>query len=175
MTNAQVDELIQRFGFQRLEAEGGFFRATYRSKMQIAQGKPAASAILYLLTDEPDCFSALHRLPSDEVYHFYLGDPVMMLWLLPNGQSEHVILGHNVLAGEQIQVVVPLGVWQGTFLLPGGKYALMGTTMTPGFTESDYEGGEREALTAQYPHEAAMIRRLTRPNAPLRMHEPAAD
>ena len=74
------------------------------------------SAIYYLLTAEPDCFSALHKLPTEEIYHFYLGDPVEMLLLYPDGRIERVILGQDLLGGQQVQFVVPTqcrakGVW----------------------------------------------------------------
>src|SRR5207245_2095434 len=91
----------------------------------------AGTAIYYLLT--PDTFSALHRLPTDEVYHFYLGDPVEMLQLWPDGSGRVGTLGQDVRAGQLLQVIVPRGVWQGSRLRPGGAFALLGTTMAPGF------------------------------------------
>ena len=166
-----VDALIQLFGMQPLPIEGGFYTQTYQSPEQIGQDalperyqtdKPSGTAILYLYTGDPDCFSALHRLPTDEIYHFYLGDPVEMLLLYPDGLSARVVLGQDVFHGQQIQFVTPRGVWQASHLIDGGRYALTGTTMAPGYTEGDYEGGEREALIRQYPGEAELIRRLTR-------------
>jgi predicted cupin superfamily sugar epimerase len=65
-------------------------------------------------------FSAIHRLPLDETYHFYMGDPVEMLLLYPDGHSERVILGHDVLNGQKVQFTVPRGVWQSSHLLLGG-------------------------------------------------------
>jgi predicted cupin superfamily sugar epimerase len=73
-----------------------------------------------------------------------------------------VILGQNVAAGEQVQFVVPAGVWQGSRIVGGGKYALLGTTMSPGFDPSDYEPGDRADLVARYPQHAASIQALTR-------------
>src|SRR5256885_2050065 len=83
-------------------------------------------------------------------YHYYLGDPVEILQLYPDGRSERVILGQDVLHGQQVQYVAPREVWMGSHLLPGGKFALIGTTMAPGFTNDDYVGGERAALIQQY-------------------------
>ena len=60
-----------------------------------------------------DTFSALHRLPSDELFHFYLGDPVKMLQLHPDGSSCVITLGPDLKAGQQPQAVVPRAVWQG--------------------------------------------------------------
>lgn len=120
------------------------------------------TAILYLLTSEPDSFSALHRLPTDEVYHFHLGDPVEMLLLHPDGGSENVVLGPDVLNGQRVQHVVPRGVWQGSRVMGGGAWALLGTTMAPGFDFSDYEAGEADPLVERWPDRAEEIRSLVR-------------
>src|SRR3972149_1810437 len=81
-------------------AEGGYFTETYRSEERVAEGALPAryagarafgTAIYYLLT--PDTVSAMHRLASDEVFHFYLGDPVEMLHLFPDGSGRVVTLG----------------------------------------------------------------------------------
>lgn len=174
----KVDDLIEALGLEPLPVEGGLYRQTYVSDEHQPAGalperyredKPFSTLIYYLLTDDSDSFSALHRLPTDEVYHFYLGDPVELLQLFPDGRSERVILGHGVTHGERVQHVAPRGVWQGSRLIRGGRFALMGTSMAPGFTQSDYEGGERDALIARYPDEEALITSLTRPGAELRM------
>ena len=99
---------------------------------------------------------------TDEVYHFYLGDPVEQLLLHPDGRSEVVMLGPDLAAGQRVQHVAPRDTWQGTRLRDGGTWALLGTTMAPGFDAADYEAGDRAALCAAYPHEAARIVALTR-------------
>ena len=166
-----AERLIALLGLAPLPVEGGFFRQTYVSDETISAaalparyGRPNtfATAIYYLLTSDPDCFSALHRLPTEEVYHFYLGDPVEMLMLQADGRAERVLLGHDILGGQRVQQVVPRGVWQGSRLLDGGRLALMGTTMAPGFDPRDYEGGDRHELARLYPGAAERIRRLTR-------------
>jgi uncharacterized protein len=178
MTRPTLEALIAHYNLEELPVEGGLFRQTYRSEHILlpdhlppgySQPKPAGTAILFLYTPDADSFSAMHRLPTDEVYHFYLGDPVQLLLLYPQGQTRRVTLGQDVLNGQAIQFTIPAGVWQGARLIPGGEYALLGMTMAPGYTSSDYVGGERESLIAQYPAEAAMIRRLTRPDSPLHM------
>lgn len=161
-------DLIARLGLEPLPNEGGYFRQTWcSSSMTPDTGvpggvKPAGTAIYYLLTDEPDGFSALHRLPTDEVYHFYLGDPVEQLRLHADGRHEVIVLGPDLTRGQLVQSVAPAGVWQGSRLVPGGRLALLGTTMAPGFHGADYEGGERAALSARYPAARALIHRLTR-------------
>lgn len=172
-------QIIDLLGLRPLPAEGGMFAQGYCSAESIPpqalperyppHPKPFSTAIYYLLTNDPDSFSALHRLPTDEIFHFYLGDPVETLLLFPDGSSQVVILGPDLLSGQKPQLIVPRGVWQGSHLRPGGEYALLGSTMAPGFTEDDYEGGERETLIKHYPHEAERIRRLTRDAGSLSM------
>jgi predicted cupin superfamily sugar epimerase len=84
-----------------------------------------------------------------------------MLQLLPDGTGRTIVLGADVLAGQQVQVVVPRGVWQGSLLEPGGDFALLGCTVAPGFDYADYEGGSRQELCARYPAFADTIARLT--------------
>jgi uncharacterized protein len=149
LTAKQIQDLLR---LEPLQPEGGYFAETYRSAL--------SSAIYYMLT--PDAFSAMHRLKGDELYHFYLGDPVEMLMLKPDGSAEALLLGQNVLSGMRVQHAVPGCTWQGSRLAPGGKFALMGTTMSPGFDPQDYEPGKREVLSAQYPAYAPLIAFLTR-------------
>lgn len=167
--NAQ--QIIDLLDLRPLPVEGGHFRQTHRGGLvlppdalsaEYQQDHPISTTIYYLLTDDPDSFSALHRLPTDEVWHFYLGDPVEMLLLHPDGSAQTVTLGSDLAAGQQVQFVVPAEAWQGARLLPGGKFALMGTSMAPGYVDADYEGGEREALVAAYPDQAERIHSLTR-------------
>src|SRR5208282_3254619 len=89
------------------------------------------TAIYYLL--EPDMFSEMHRLKSDEVFHFYMGDAVEMLRLRESGMGERVVIGTDLAAGERPQVVVGRGVWQGSRLAAGGSWALLGCSVSPGF------------------------------------------
>lgn len=151
MTN-EVSELIAALDLKP-HPEGGYYRETYRSSKVVGQPVRALStAIYYLLV--PDTFSELHRLTADEIFHFYLGDTVEMLQLFEDGASKVVKLGQNLAAGEQLQVVLPAGVWFGSRLLAGGSFALMGTTVAPGFDFADYERGSRAELIAQYSQSA---------------------
>lgn len=160
MTADQIKSLL------RLEphpVEGGFYRRTYTSAggVALARGqRPQGTAIYYLL--EAGAFSEMHRLASDEIFHFYLGDPVEMLQLSPDGRSACFMLGSDLAAGQHVQLTVPAGVWQGTRLVNGGRVALLGCTVTPGFDFADYESGNSAELAAQWPAEAERIRKLTR-------------
>jgi predicted cupin superfamily sugar epimerase len=164
-----AEELIAALALKPLPIEGGYYRETYRSDLLLpataiasryGASRAAATAIFYLLTRET--FSALHRLPTDEVYHFYLGDPVDLLLLGPvEGQGAVATLGPDILSGQTPQAVAPRGVWQGSALRPGGRVALLGTTMAPGFEFADYEAGDRGSLSSAFPSFSEHIRRLT--------------
>ncbi len=162
-------DVIRKLGLKPLDREGGFFRETYRSEIAFPQEvlpdgyigpRAVSSAIYYLLT--PESFSALHRLPGDEIFHFYMGDPVEMLQLGPDGTGRKVVMGHDLTVGMLPQLLVPAGVWQGTRLREDGRFALFGTTMAPGFDFQDLEIGTRAALIEMYPTFARDIVALTR-------------
>jgi predicted cupin superfamily sugar epimerase len=143
--------------------EGGAYRRTYASagKVEMPRGlRHMGTAIYYLL--EPRTFSEMHMLDSDEIFHFYLGDPVEMLQLYADGSSAILTLGPDLTAGQHVQLVVPAGVWQGTRLVGEGKVALLGCTVTPGFDFADYRNAGFAELAEKWPGEAERIRKLTR-------------
>ena len=159
-----VDEIKQRLGLIP-HPEGGHYIQTYKSAEQVSLGRysgprSTGTAIYYLL--EPGTFSELHRLQSDEIFHFYLGDPIEMLQLRPDGSSNIVRIGANLDAGQSPQVIVPKHVWQGSRLVAGGRFALLGCTVSPGFEFEDYESGVRDRLVQQYPSQRELITALTR-------------
>ena len=149
-----------------LDREGGVFCQTYISDEILPEAvipgrkgeHTLCSAILYLISGE--CFSRMHRLPTEEIFHFYLGDPVEMLQLFPDGSGRVVRMGQDILGGEELQLTVRRGTWQGTRLVPGGKWALLGTSMSPGMERHDYEGGDKALLTAQYPQFRELLEHL---------------
>lgn len=165
LTAKQIREFLR---MQPHPIEGGYFAETYRSVGNVPHralaGYPGdrslSTAIYYLLTAET--FSAMHRVRGDEMFHFYLGDPVEMLQLKPDVSGEVVLLGQDIAAGMRLQHNVPGGFWQGSRLKKGGKYALLGTTMAPGFEYEDYETGRRQELIARYQQHAELIMALTR-------------
>ncbi|WP_210582288.1 cupin domain-containing protein [Streptomyces sp. GESEQ-4] len=156
------EDLIAHYGLQPIPREGGLFRRTWAGPER-ADGRPEGTAIVALLTAAPDDFSALHRLPTDEIWHFYLGDPLQLLLLAPDGTARTVVLGPDVLGGQHPQFTVPARTWMGARVAAGGAWALFGCTMAPGFTYQDYEHGDVADLTARYPAEAARIVELCRP------------
>lgn len=160
--------LIRLLDLVPLKGEGGHYSETYRSAEGLTRaclpvrypgGRSLSTAIYYLLSG--DEVSRLHGLASDEVFHFYLGDPVEMLHLLPDGTGSVSVMGPDLASGQRPQILVPRGVWQGCRLAPGGRFALMGCTVAPGFDFADYRQGIRDELVATYPAFRDWIIQLT--------------
>lgn len=166
MNRLSAADVIRILDLEPHPEEGGHFRETWRSAPHVdlppagpyRASRSAGTCIYYLLTGHT--FSEMHRLPGDEIFHFYLGDPVEMLNLHPDGSGEVVVLGPGI---EEMtpQHVVPGGVWQGARLAPGGEWALLGCTMAPGFDYADYESGTGELLD-EWPDFEERIRELLR-------------
>ncbi|MFM9694717.1 cupin domain-containing protein [Streptomyces europaeiscabiei] len=162
------EDLIAHYGLEPIPREGGRFRQTWAGPER-PDGRPEGTAIVALLTTEPGDYSALHRLPGDEIWHFHLGDPLRMLLLAPDGSSRVVVLGPDVLDGQHVQYVVPAGTWMGARVLRGGGgegggegWTLFGCTMAPGFTFEGYEHGDAAELARLYPDRAAEVGELGR-------------
>lgn len=169
MRRMSAPQVIKLLGLKPLRPEGGYFRETYRSRESLpARALPAryrgrrspGTAIYFLLT--PVTCSALHRVRSDEVYHFYAGDPVELLVLTPGKRGTVRVLGSDLAKGQRPQLVVPRGAWQGARLVAGGSWALLGTTVAPGFDYADFELGRRAALVRSWPAHIKLITALTR-------------
>ena len=154
------EQIIAELGLEPLPEEGGFFRQTYLATDRIAssslpdryeQDMAASTAICALLTAVD--FSAMHILETDEIFHHYLGDPLEMLLLHPDGSGEVFILGPDIDAGMRPQKLVPRSVWQGSRPVPDSPfgYTLLGTTMAPGFTWEGFRLGGRDELVDRYP------------------------
>ncbi|CAL9522747.1 hypothetical protein SUDANB145_03854 [Streptomyces sp. enrichment culture] len=156
------EDLVAHYGLEPIPREGGLFRRTWAGPGR-PDGRPEGTAIVALLTARPDDFSALHRLPVDEIWHHYLGDPLGLLLLAPDGTARTAVLGPDVLGGQHVQLTVPAGTWMGGRVAEGGAWTLFGCTMAPGFTYADYDHGDQAELTARYPAEAARIAELCRP------------
>ena len=139
--------------------EGGFFRETYRAAGRIPGkkfpgGRSFSTAILFLLSK--GCVSRLHRIKSDELWHFYAGGPLMVVELDPKtGRTRSTRLGPG-----KVQHVVKAGDWFGARLGAGADYALVGCTVAPGFEFRDFEMGRREELLRKFPRSRRVIERL---------------
>lgn len=148
-----IDELLAHWKMQAMETENIMFSQSYVGT--------ASTAIIAMVIDDPQSFSDMHRLPTDEIWHFYLGDAIELLLLDPNGSDEVIILGQDVLNGERVQHVVPAGVWMGARIQPGGDYGVFGNTIAPGFSPDDFEGAVAQDLITQWPQREELIRALT--------------
>jgi predicted cupin superfamily sugar epimerase len=167
MTAEDVKKLL---GLQPHPREGGWYVRTYEAAERVAadafedrrysDARRTGTAIYYLL--EPETFSEMHRLRSDEVFHFYAGDAVEMLQLITEGRGERVTIGNDLERRQTPQVVVPRGVWQGSRLATGGRWALLGCTVSPGFEFEDYDAGDRLELCNGWPEFSEEIVALTR-------------
>jgi predicted cupin superfamily sugar epimerase len=164
----EASEVAELLGLEP-HPEGGFYREVYRSAGRIpaaalpevcAGDRCFSTAIYFLLT--PDTFSAMHRIPTDEVFHFYAGDPVELFRIAPDGRADTTVLGCDLAAGQRPMCIVPGGVWEGSRLVTGGRWGLLGTTVAPGFEFADLEIGARTDLISRFPGHADRIRRLTR-------------
>ncbi len=162
----ELHRLITRLELQP-HPEGGYFRETYRSAELVTalperfQGQRSFStAILFLLPHGH--MSALHRIKSDEVWHFYQGSPLRVATLSPDGSRKDYLLGSSLDAGQTFQAVVPAGHWFGAYVDATQGESLVGCTVAPGFDFSDFEMGTRDALCKLYPQHGELVRRLTR-------------
>lgn len=149
--------------------EGGYYKETYRSDdifpksalpTRYTGDRCAATAIFYLL--EAGDFSALHRVQSDELFHFYLGGPVEILVISPQNEVETAVIGNDIAAGHQPQFLVHKGSIQGLRPLPGAPFSLLGATVAPGFEFADFELISRAEIIDDFPRFAEIISALTR-------------
>jgi uncharacterized protein len=150
----------------------GFVAETYRAQERIpdealptayAGSRPFASVLYFMVT--VDAQIRLHRIRSDQMYHHYLGDPLEVLLLYPNGTGEITIIGPDLVAGMRPQVLIPGGTFHTsrlqTLRAPTG-FALLGTTEWPGFESADLELADPRKLIAAYPTLRREIEAFTR-------------
>ena len=162
-------EIVAKLGLEKIPHEGPWFVQSYKGGglvggelgARYADPHSAYTAIYALLTRND--FSAMHRLATDELWHFYGGDPIELLLLYPDGRGETVIMGPDIMAGQRPQFLVPHGVWQGARPLGSDDaWSLIGNTLSPGFEYADYTPGYRKDLWAGWPAFAKKIAERTR-------------
>lgn len=162
-----TEQLIRHLDL-KAHPEGGYYRETYRCEESIPHAclpprfhgdRHYSTAIYYLLPS--GAVSRLHRIASDEVWHFYLGGAFTVVELKPDRTSNHVVLGPDLLKGQRLQHVVKAGTWFGAYPNTETDYALVGCTVAPGFDFADFEIAKRKELIIHYPQEKAVIERLT--------------
>jgi uncharacterized protein len=151
-------------------AEGGSYREVYRSALTVSQkclpvffqGDRNVSTSIYFLLEGSE-FSAFHRIASDECWHFYFGDPLIIYEIGHSGNLSIHRLGSDPEKGEVFQTMVKAGSWFASAPAEDSGYALVGCTVSPGFDFAEFELADRAALSAQYPNHGELIGRLSRP------------
>ncbi len=156
---------IEHLGLSR-HVEGGSFKEIYRSPLTTNiqttsddKTRNISTSIYFLL--EKDQFSAFHRILSDEIWHFYTGDRLVIYEIDPAGKLTEHLLGNQPEKGESFQCVIKAGNWFASRIADGGEYALCGCTVAPGFDFRDFELARRLKLSADYPHLKKLIGELT--------------
>lgn len=157
-------DVIKEMKLHPLPEEGGYFRESYRSARMVKSSlglRSESTAIYYLIS--PESFSGLHWVDQEEIFHFYAGNPVEMFQIDENGVGKKIIIGNDIFNGQQPQVIVPGGTWQGTRLLNSSPdaWALLGCTVAPGFELENFHIEDRETLISKYPHLSEDIKHFT--------------
>ena len=163
-----ANHLIQKY---KLEAhpEGGWYKQTYKSNEEIdADALPerfganrAFSTAIYFLLEKGN-FSAFHRIKSDECWHFYTGDPLVIYIIEQTGELKIISLGNGLEKGHSFQYVVPANCWFASRPAPGSEYCFVGCTVSPGFEFEDLELADQTELSVMYPQHKSIIKELCR-------------
>ena len=150
-------DIARRLKLEPVPDEGGSFARLYTAEAKTGN-RPAASSIVYLLRSRE--ISRWHKLKCDEVWMYHEGSSAVQLLLFPDGKCEERRIGPDIRNGEQLQSIVPAGVWQSTVLTrrEDDCWGLFGTVCIPGFTYDAYCGGEIADLVKNYPEAAERIR-----------------
>jgi predicted cupin superfamily sugar epimerase len=167
MPKRTADYWINRLNLST-HIEGGAFREIYRSPVMVP--KPAlplsftgarsfCTSIYFLLKHNQ--FSAFHKIKSDEIWHFYYGDALLVYEINELGQLLVHRLGNDPDKGESFQCIISAGNWFAAQLAPGGDYALVGCTVAPGFDFADFELAKQQELIDLFPEHKEIIKELT--------------
>ena len=163
-----TNQLIQKYNLQP-HREGGWYKQTYKSNEEIdADALPerfganrAFSTAIYFLLEKGN-FSAFHRIKSDECWHFYTGDPLVIYIIEQNGELKIISLGNGLEKGHSFQFVVHANCWFASRPAPGSEYCFVGCTVSPGFEFDDFELADRTELSVMYPQHKPIIKDLCR-------------
>jgi len=163
-----INLLIQKYNLEP-HPEGGWYKQTYKSNEQIASealperfsASRAFSTAIYFLLEQGN-FSAFHRIKSDECWHFYAGDPLLIYVIKPSGELKVISLGSDHEKGQLFQYVVPANCWFASRPAPESEYCFVGCTVSPGFEFDDFELADATELSAIYPQHKLIIIELCR-------------
>jgi len=165
---SRISQLIQQYNLQP-HPEGGWYCQTYKSSEQIAAGSlperfganRSFSTAIYFLLGQGN-FSAFHRIKSDECWHFYAGDPLLIFIIEQNGELKIISLGNDVEKSQTFQYIVPANCWFASRPAPGSEFCFVGCTVSPGFEFEDFELANGAELSAIYPRHKRIIEQLCR-------------
>ncbi|MDP4284952.1 MAG: cupin domain-containing protein [Bacteroidota bacterium] len=163
-----ADYLINHLSLQP-HPEGGFFKETYRANERILKnalpdrfsGERNFSTAIYYLLMQGEC-SLFHRIKSDECWHFYAGQTLLIHVIENDGNYYCIKLGQNIAVGETFQFVIPATVWFAAEPATGSSFSLVGCTVAPGFDFSDFEMAHKAQLLSSFPQHSDIINRLAR-------------
>lgn len=163
-----VQNLVQQFNMLP-HPEGGYYKETYRSNEIINQealperfqGSRYFSTAIYFLLEKGN-FSAFHKIKSDECWHFYAGQSLLVYVLQPNGNLDIIRVGNNLEVGETFQYVVPANCWFASEPAPESDFSFVGCTVAPGFDFEDFELAKAAELVQLFPQHQPIIARLCR-------------
>jgi len=156
-----VKAMIAHYNFDQLPVEGTLYKSTYASPVILPSGVPTATAMIGMYSNNPLSVSCFHKLTSDEVWHVYAGDPFMLVLLHDDGRCEEILMGNNPLLGQHVQYTVAANTWQAGYLIDGGRYALFGCTMAPGFCGKNFIAATARELIQTYPAQQSIIEKLS--------------
>jgi uncharacterized protein len=145
----------------------GFARGTYVSGPSIAAGglpppfanqRPMGSALYFLVT--PTAPVRLHRIRNDQLYHYYLGDPLEVFLLHANGSTERIIVGPDLRAGNRVQLLIPGNTFHTARVIGRRRWFLGASTEWPGVVPTDVEIGNVDEIAAKCPAIADTLRAI---------------
>ena len=151
-------EWIKRFNLQK-HPEGGWYKEVFRSNVSLGNDQSICTHIYFLL--EQHDFSAFHRIGSDELWHFYGGDEIMIYEIDESGNRVEHLLGNNLVKGRMPFCLIKKGNWFGA-RVTHGEYAIVGCTVAPGFSFSQFELAKAEELSKLYPQHSRLIQSMCR-------------
>jgi predicted cupin superfamily sugar epimerase len=152
-----------------IHPEGGAYSRVYTSQIILDKtslpgnfhgSRPACTHIYYLL--QKNEFSAFHKIQSDELWHFYDGDTLIISEINKDGSLTKHLLGKNIEAGESLFCVINAGNWFASSLKAGGLFSLVGCTVCPGFDFAEFELAKRNDLISKYPQHKELISGMTK-------------
>lgn len=164
----KVDELIKLLELLP-HPEGGYYKENYRSASTLIRetlpqgfsGNRNLSTAIYFLIEKNN-FSALHKIKSDEIWHFYAGDALEVIEIDRDGNLRSTSIGTKLKEGEVFQYVVKANTWFGSRVKQGGAYSLVGCTVSPGFDFNDFEMAKQDELIKEFPQHKKIIKEMTR-------------